>query len=338
MQKFITLIITAAILYMIIQNKADSWETPKPTGSEENKNKDANGDEVIELEGGFIEKTLSKVVINTLKTEQGKEFIEKLITPMDKPIAGSDEGFKINNDNMINSLLNITTFGEGKEGPASCGHLVEVKYKMINSNNILMKEKTDRFPLGSNKDVPGINAVVVGMKTGQTRNAIIPLKYFNSDERNGSKVYKLQVELLDVAPKNFASEDVKVYDDQIAYSLPMMCGQKVAFDAKVTRLSNAEVIYDSSTSGKRLTTTIGNLVDPVIVSYALHNKIPVGTRTVIAKGRLFKSQAINNSRFFPDQTLPEHEYFMLDLMNFENLELKNPTPQGALIPKINTYP
>jgi hypothetical protein len=34
---------------------------------------------------------------------------------------------------------------------------------------------------------------------------------------------------------------------------------------------------------------IGNLSYPLIFSYALHNKIPIGSRTVIAKGKLFKS-------------------------------------------------
>lgn len=340
MQKFLTLLITAAILYMIVQHKTDSWETPKPQSSDNNTENSSDDEEIIELQGSFIEKTLSKVVINTLKTDEGKDFIEKLITPMDQPIAGSEQGYIINNNDMLNSLLSIKTFNEeeGQEGPASCGHMVKVRYKMLTANNILVQEKIDSFPLGTGKSVPGIDAVVVGMKTGQTRHAKIPIKYFNPDEKNSSKVYKLHVDLLEIMPKNFVGDDVKLYDDQIAYHIPLICGQKVAFDAKITKLSNSKVIYDSTKSGKKIVTTIGNLVDPVIVSHALHNKVPVGTRTVIAKGRLFKSQASNNSRFFPDKVLPANEYFMLDLMNFDNLSIKHPKPQGGVIPRINTAP
>ena len=67
MQKFLTLLITAAILYMIMQHKADSWETPKSREVEAGKNTDkkttSDEKEVIDFQGNFIEKTLSKVVL-----------------------------------------------------------------------------------------------------------------------------------------------------------------------------------------------------------------------------------------------------------------------------------
>lgn len=44
-------------------------------------------------------------------------------------------------------------------------------------------------------------------------------------------------------------------------------------------------MYDSKSSGNKINMKIGNLAYLVIFSYALHNKIPLGTRTVIAKGR-----------------------------------------------------
>ena len=72
---------------------------------------------------------------------------------------------------------------------------------------------------------------------------------------------------------------------------------------------------------------IGNLVYPMIFSHTLHNKIPVGNRTVITKGKFFKSYASNFSTIFPETTLPENEYFMLEFFNFEN---QMPTPQTTL--------
>lgn len=319
MQKVLTLLITAVILYMIIQHNRDSMN-PRSTNPtvENSSNKGDNKDngEMPELDGNFLERTISKVIINALKTEEGRLFMENLFTPMDQPIAGSRQGYKLNNNNLVKSMFNIQTFGEGKGGAVSCGHMVTVRYKLSNLNNIELLAKTDTYPLGNQKNIPGLDAIIVGMKVGQMRQAVISSKFVSDSTGNKSPNYKLTVELLDVVPKIFVGDEVKIFDDEIAYQFPLLCGQNVAFDAKVTKLSNGKIIYDSTASGKKLETTIGNIVYPVIVSHALHNKIAVGSRTVIAPGRLFKSFATEHSTFFPDKVLPANEYFMLELMNF----------------------
>ena len=65
MQKFLTLIITGAIIYMIFQQSMNSMKPPehlqKPgTTSQEQK--------PAEFSGNFIEKTISGVLLNVLKT------------------------------------------------------------------------------------------------------------------------------------------------------------------------------------------------------------------------------------------------------------------------------
>jgi hypothetical protein len=140
-------------------------------------------------------------------------------------MAGSGQGFKINNDNLVEAMFDIKTFGEGGEGQATCGHVVTVAYKILVANNKLISEKT-----GSDQIAPAV--------------------------------------------------DLK---------LPLLCGGSAVYNARITKLSNSEVIYDSKSSGNKINMKVGNLAYPVIFSYALHNKILVGTRTVIAKGRLFKS-------------------------------------------------
>ena len=327
MQKTLTLIITAAILYMIFQYSINDFKQTNTPTNIENKVKKVDGKNPSqpEITGNILEKTLSKVLINILKTEEGRLFLENIVSPMDKPLIGSGKGYKLNNDNLINSMFKINTFGEGIEGPASCGHLVTVKYKILTLNNITVEERVETFPLGSNKTIPALNAVIVGMKTGQVRHATIPGKYTNSVKKGansskGSKSsFKLNIELKEIIPKNFVDEDVKIFDNEIAYHLPLLCGQTITYDAKITKLSNGEIVYDSRATGKKINMLIGNVVYPVIFSHALHNKIPIGTRTAIAKGRLFKSYASNNSSIFPDKILPNNEYYMLELMNFEDV-------------------
>ena len=138
MQKLLTLIITIVILYTIIQVKMK--EEPKASAASQNieaqnshsQNKEA---EKQQLTGSFLEKTLSSVLINVLKTEQGRLFFENIIKPVDKPIAGTDYSFKLNNTELLKSMLKISSFDEGTKGPVSCGHIVTVHYKALDMSN-----------------------------------------------------------------------------------------------------------------------------------------------------------------------------------------------------------
>lgn len=335
MQKILTFIITIAILYTLIEHNFHriaipnrSNENPKASESSE------NNSEEIPVTGNFFEKTLSTVMINVLKTDEGRFFMESLLQPMNTSVAGSGAGFKMNNDNFIKSMFKISSFGEGDVGPASCGHVVTIHYKILNSQNIVLKDDVATYPLGSEKVAPGLDAVIVGMRAGEARHATISNKYFQNKKR-GEKVkeYKVNVLLKEIMPRNFIDDSVKIYDDQIAYRIPLMCGNKAIFDAKITRLKDNKVIYNSEELGKQIDMKIGSLKHPVIFSHALHNKIPIGNRTVLAKGKFLKSFVNNNSVIFPETTLPEQDLFMIEFYNFHEKILTKPSTfpnrQGA---------
>ena len=63
-----------------------------------------------EFSGTFIEKTISGVLLNVLKTDEGRLFLESLIQPMNKSVAGSGASFEMNSDKFINALFKINTF------------------------------------------------------------------------------------------------------------------------------------------------------------------------------------------------------------------------------------
>lgn len=329
MQKTLTLIITAAILYMLFQynlNHVKSPESRYPTNNTNNNthkesNQNPKSDNNPELSGGFIEKTLSGILINVLKTEEGREFLENLVTPLDQPISGSGHGYKMNNDMLISNMMKIKTFGNVKGGSASCGHLVTVNYRVISMSGILLSEKTETFPLGSKHDLPGLDAVIVGMYVGQTRHATIPVKLVDTKQVNSKNIYKIEVELKNILPQNFVDNSAKIYDDEIAYGLPLLCGQNVVYDAKIIKLSDGTILFDSKEKGTPISMEIGNQIYPVIFSHALHNKIPVGTRTIIANGRLFKSYVDDNSPIFKEYNLNNNEYYMLEITNIKRPDL-----------------
>jgi FKBP-type peptidyl-prolyl cis-trans isomerase len=325
MQKILTLIITGAILYMLFQQNIEKIKTPDSTNKQPTQienNQETTKDN--QVSGTFFEKTLSSVMINVLKSDEGRMFMESMLQPVNKTIAGSGSGFKMNNDNFIQSIFNINSFGEGEKGPASCGHIVTVHYKILSNQDVVLDENVATFPLGSEKIAPGLDAVIVGMKTGETRHATISSKYFQDADQDTLRSFKVNVLLKEIIPQNFIDNDVRIFDDQIAYRIPLMCGNKAVYDAKITKLSNNEVIYNSENSRKRISMKIGNLNYPMIFSHALHNKIPVGTRTVIAKGKFFKSYASENSTILPDKILADDEYFMVEFYNFHDNILTKP--------------
>lgn len=327
MQKLLTLIITAAIIYMLFLYNTKNMQWPSyssgnqsETKSEQHKTKQDTNQNIAKPQpsGSFLEKTLSKVLINILSTDQGRTFFENILQPMESKISGEGAGgYKINNTQILDAIFQIKTEGEGKKGPASCGHIVKVKYSLMTMDDKVIDSKIDTITLGNRKVTLGLSAVIVGMKTGQTRHAVIPVKYLNDDLIIKTKnAVKASIYLEDIIPHNFAGDDVKIFDDEIAYFEPLICGNYVHYDAKVTKLSSGEVVYDSKKNDKQIAMQIGDLRYPVIASHALHNKIPVGTRTVIAKGKLFQSFIDTNSVFFPEKPLSPNEYFMLEIYNF----------------------
>jgi hypothetical protein len=325
MQKSLTLIITAAIIYSIVQMKMQSPpednapKTQAANEAESTNNTSTPEQANIPLTGNFLEKTLSKVLINALKTEEGRLFFENLLQPTNKPITDGKYTIEVNRD-LIQPMFKINSFGNGTVGPATCGHVVTLHYQLLDINNNLLSENTKTFTLGSRAIMPGIDSVVVGMMVGQTRQAILPTKYAYSNEENKvhDAPYRVNIVLNSILPNNFVnSHEVKVFDDEIAYRIPLLCGDKVGVDAKITKLSDGQVLYDSVQKGEKLDIKIGDINYPLIVSYALHGKVPVGTRTVIAKGKTFKALGSNINRMLNQNKIPMDEYLMLELTNFK---------------------
>ena len=336
MQKLLSLIIAVAILYSIFQMKSRDIEqqylkkkSADTLQSEENlalknEQRDRQQDEQkAEITGNFIEKTLSKLLINVLKTEEGRLFFENIIKPVNQPLANGKYSIKINNNNLIKGMFHINSFGQDTDERALCGHIVTIHYQIMNLENNIVDEQTKTFTLGSRSILPGLDSVIVGMSIGQTRQAILPAKYayietrYHRDGIDSSAPYKINVTLQQILPKNFIKDDeVKIFDDELSYKMPLMCGERASFDAVITQITDGKVLFDSSKNGQRISMNIGDLNYPLIFSYALHNKVAVGSRIVLAKGKTFRGLGFGLSKIFPKTQLNPQEYFMLELKNF----------------------
>jgi len=316
MQKLFTFIVAAVIIYVLMNTKFAEFQKSRPQGPAPT----ADTSEVQESkpEGNFLERSLSKVLINILKTNEGRTFFENLIQPANKPLS-QGVGFKLDNSRLVEAMFKINTYGEGSVGPASCGHIVTAAYQLTTIDNGLVQEETKTFDLGGSEVMRGISDIIVGMYEGQSRDGIIPPQY-----ANGAKVpniaYKVKVKLQSIVPKVFAKPlDIKIFDDEIAYSKPCLCGERVTFDVNIKRF-NGEVIYDSIKSGRKISMLLGDLAYPMVFSHGLFNKVPVGSRTVIAQGKYLRSLASSKaSRIFQNQQPNAEEFFILEFKNFEGV-------------------
>ena len=197
MKNIITLFLTAIILFIIFQykttyensgsnnNQSNQIESHKHNSNNVNYNNSNNSNSNNNnptkskksddnITGNFLERSLSKIAINILKTPSGREFFENLIQPATKLGAIDKEvGFKIDNSKIVNSMFSINDFDLGKGFKAVCGQIANVNYSLYdNDDNILMEGK-QTIQLGSNKIAPGVDMLITGMKVGQTRHARI---------------------------------------------------------------------------------------------------------------------------------------------------------------------
>lgn len=317
MNKFLTYIIGALIIYAIIDNKIASKD-PHQDKTQIASSNESSPDTI--LEGNILEKSLSNIIINTLKTPEGRTFFENMIQPKNKSILGEDFGFKLNGSQMVESLFKIETIGEQGIGPVSCGHIVHAQYQILTMDNIIVEEGKKTFRIGSGEMIQGLDNVIIGMYVGQNRKAIIPANYAYlqqlSDDKKPGLNYQVNVTLIDIIPKTFVS-NVKIFDDEIAYKAPCLCGSRVSFNMLISKI-NGEVIYDSKAKNKKIEMILGDLSYPMIISHGLTGKIPVGKRTIISQGKYFRSlgnAATNN--IFQNKQLGMDEYFLIEFSDLK---------------------
>ena len=293
----------ALIIYAVIDAK-NKVAPPKTEQTVNNTSSDTSTDEPkvvmldpekteLAVEGGIIEKSLSKILINVIKTPEGRSFLEHIVRPANSPLSG-EYTLKINNDSFIKDIFKTKIVTEGEGPKVSCGHIVTVDYQITNSRRFIVESGKKTFALGSRDVIIGLNNVIVGMRKGESKIAQIHKHYaYESPYFKGkppvdpTDYYIVKVSLIEAIPHNFIDDSVKIFDDEVSYSIPYLCGDNAIFDANIMKIDGTS-IYDSKTKGKQISMILGDGLYPMIFSHALFNKTPFGTRTVICKGQYLR--------------------------------------------------
>jgi hypothetical protein len=279
------------------------------------------------MEGNFIEKSISKILNNMLTTEKGRLLIQKMIQPANTPINDPEYSMRINSRGILDSLLHIESIHEGKGRAAICGYRVNATYRVTNMNNLILDSGSKWIVLGESQIFKGIDNVLVGMKEGEKRKALIPAEYaYAGLDYNGKKPanptesYKVDVTLNKIASDISVGGDVRIFDDEIAFKAPLFCGDKASFKAKLMNLKG-EIIFDSQENKAPLILHLGSVSDPVIFSHGLFNKNDKGVRTVIFPGKYLNSfDKKNTDSIFKElPKISQDDFYILEFSNVKKL-------------------
>jgi hypothetical protein len=284
------------------------------------------------FEGTMVEKYLSNVAVNVLKTPEGRAFFENLITPIGIGMESKDSGSNEEIQNkMIESLFKVSILQQGDGREACCGHIAQFKYEITDSSGrVIEQEQTRIEQLGARLVIPALENIIPGMKVGELRRATSPGEYaydatkFRKNSVRFGEAVKIEVRLLDVQP-NFVIDpkEIRIFDDRIAFQIPLLCGDVVKFRAKILKFDGTEIFNsDAAFRGQKIQMRIGDNSFPAIFSYGLHKKVPVGKRTIITPGRYFQSILSKSSnKIFPNSMPSQKEYFLLELYDIESTRM-----------------
>ncbi len=275
----LTLLIAVLILYQIVKNDTNITTTSEKIDVDNKEKRNTNNSDTnskkedtdIHYEGNIIERSISRIFANVLKTDSGKVLLENMLQPV-LPSSDSQKIYYINSYEIIDSLFRTNSIVKGQGDNALCGQQVNVNY-VIKTIDDKVIEKQDNFNiyLGKNSIINALDNITVGMQLGEERNGIAIGEYSYKDKQQAIINVKLNKIL---NPIDLSK--VKIFDTAFSYQLPVICGKKVNFSLKISKI-NGTILYDKQV----IDFILGNNEYPLIFSHILFNKPLVGTRTVI---------------------------------------------------------
>ena len=288
MQKILTFFIFLLLVYSIVKSRIidnDSVKNMFNAFSSPSQSKEGQEGALpsqgkpLELKGNFLEKTISNIASNVLKTPQGKDFFGKLIQPQYDVNNGMNLVIKGNSDEVVRSLFMINDIKEGIGPKICCGQRAKVSYKIYRNDGSEGLEQKE-INVGGSDFSPNLDSVVIGMSKGGHRSAVLK-DVRNSDATNianDNSQMQSEIEVKEVYPANFDVAKLSIFDDSYGYTIPILCGEDISFKLRIKKLDNSEIY-----SSQAIPFKVGaeNNEWPEFFSYALYNKILSGSRFVI---------------------------------------------------------
>lgn len=334
MQKYFTIAVVIAILYTAYTNSEFGQKNSNiVSDSAENLSKAKNlftdkveGEE--EIKGSFVERTLSKVFLNLIKTEEGKDFLYNMIKPVNGPIDYQTFVMDLNDDQFLQNLLQIKVLNKVENNSnhsTYCGTNVTADYIIKDLNNKIIEDNIVNFTLGTKTLLYGLENVIIGMKIGEKRSATIPPEFAylhpsvtkNSENLPRTSV-NVEVTLKEINnPDELQLNKISKYNDKFSFKIPYLCGQNIKMHVKITDFDGKLVFNSKSASDKKIATFIGSPELPIAINYGINNTTPDGTRAIITPGLYLK----NSGNLVQVPNIADHKLYLVEIFELESDDL-----------------
>ena len=272
------------------------------------------------MEGNFLERSISKIVSNVIKTEEGKELFTKMIRPTNSFAENDGVTIKFDDKKILNSLFKITEITPGQGMPACCGDKVKINYKLYKPEGT---ENQDlEIVLGSKLKNNFITSLFIGMKKNSKISALVPNNTenisINELQVDQSKYTQIEASLIEISHSEINPREIKIFNDGFSYFLPVLCGDKIKFNLVIEDLAG-EILFTTEKEKVKIEMNLGDEQFPAIFSYAIFNQTISVNRTIIAPAKYLRKC----DKKFNLSNVNNNQYILMKITDLENLNFKS---------------
>lgn len=330
MNRLVALILLILTMYLVAKHKNNGLDPifkqdvdPAETLEGNRELEKLPQEKLPELEGSNFEQSISKILLNIMKTDKGRLVIEKILRPTYAPVEDSDFTIMAGSRKGIDTIFNVEEKIPGIGRQAVCGHKVKVEYKIINMNDLIIDTGTKDIILGEGKVFFAFDNIIVGMQEGATRKALVN-KAFAYEHKNykGKKPinetndYRVEVKLLEILSDMHFGDGLRLFDDKVSLSLPVMCGQRAGFNLKIEEMGGA-IIYDTKLKNREMNFILGDETVPILFSHALFAKDNKGSRIVFTPGKYLKRFDSAIFGLMNKELIKDDKYYLLEFSDIK---------------------
>jgi len=251
-----------------------STEAEKPSAEAENSSESEKKEEkskervYAHKPEGFVERVITNVVTDFVKTPAGKEMAKSMLTPRDMDLKNQSVAFSTSGFSSIKRKYDVKPVLNSTDRKTICGQKIKLQYQIKTPNSKEAETKTEEYVVGKHA-IEIFNDIADGMAI----NEVVSANYSASDYNNDQTITMTVIEHL--SKLNFEYSKVRIFDDYISTSDGVTCGDKVKLQYHIFAI-NGESIKQGE-----LEMTLGDYNYPEVLSYAIDAMPLLGTRTVL---------------------------------------------------------
>lgn len=234
----------------------------------------------------MVERLVTNVVSDFVKTPAGSEMAKKMIKPENFIPYNSDVTYPTRGFKGYQKKYQISYEREGSGQKVICGQSIKAQILVSNLNNEVINSKVIDYRVGDS-DYEEYNIFPIDeMPNSLFKGKFLSMDFIESKKGFGTK-HNLTFTILKLNEKyseNF--DNIEIYDDYINTARPAICGDNVYFYYHIYSMKG-EDIFSSS-----METRIGSQDNSSILNYIATNLNLTGKRNVIIE----TNKIISNSK------------------------------------------